>query len=224
MKKIIFVAGPPGAGKTEFIKSFHLDMFKVFDLDNYRNEDIVLSNMKPISYSEKTKEYAGRMMNDEIDNSLLDDTTIVIEATFSSLDNTLEKIKNNKNYQIYIYLFVVNEIEFFISTLERYMYCYSNNLNCRMISFEKYLNKVKFYKQYINVINNYDIKLYSITRNGSVLDIHDNYFDSTIKNGLNDYSDRISTIRNFCYQNNTEDLLRELEECLVYYDNYDKIR
>ena len=36
MKNIIFIAGPPGAGKTEFIKQYGFNNYRVFDLDNYR--------------------------------------------------------------------------------------------------------------------------------------------------------------------------------------------
>ena len=81
-----------------------------------------------------------------INKSLLNDFTIVIETPFSSLNNTLEQIKNKDNYQICLYLFIINEIEFFISTLEIYISCYINGHNCRLISFEKYLNKLKFKK------------------------------------------------------------------------------
>ena len=121
LKKIIFIGGPPGAGKTEFIKKYHLNKYKVFDLDTYRKENKDLSIHNPFSYSESTAKDAGLKMSKDIERSFLNNYTIVIETTFSSLNNTLEQIHENSNYKIYVYLFVINEIEFFISTLERYI-------------------------------------------------------------------------------------------------------
>ncbi len=93
MKKVIFVAGPPGSGKTEFINQYYLNKYKVFDFDTYRKENKQISINNPLSYSENTTKSAGLMMNKNINSSLENTSIIVIEATFSSYDNTLEQIK-----------------------------------------------------------------------------------------------------------------------------------
>ena len=50
MKNIIFVAGPPGSGKTEFIKRYGFNEYRVFDLDNYRKLDKSFSINNPLKY------------------------------------------------------------------------------------------------------------------------------------------------------------------------------
>lgn len=107
-----------------------------------------MSISNPLSYSESTTENAGLLMYKDINKSLSNDSTIVIETTFSSLNNTLEQIKNS-DYEIFAFLFVVNEIEFYLSSLERFMHSYTKGENCKLISFEKYLSKLKFYEKYI---------------------------------------------------------------------------
>ena len=220
MKKVIFVAGPPGAGKTQFIKQYHFNKYKVFDLDNYRKKNKNFSVNNPLSYSENTTKKAGLMMKNDINKSLVNDSTIVIETTFSSLNNTLEHIKNNDNYQIYVYLFMINELEFFISILERYINCYTNGDICRLISFEKYLRKIKFYKEYINVIKNYNISISYVVRNGNILKIFDNYSVVNNEYNIKCYSGRIGKIKEFCSQKKVSELTKELNNMLHYYDNY----
>lgn len=221
MKKVIFVAGPPGAGKTKFIKKYHLEQYMVFDLDNYRKVDKNFSINNPLSYSESTKNSAGLMMNIDINKSLLNDFTIVIETTFSSLNNTLEQIKNKDNYQIFVYLFIINEKEFFISTLERYISCYINGHSCRLISFEKYLSKIKFYEKYINEIQNYNISILYVFRDNNVIKIFDYYPILNNNYKIEYYRDRIIKIKEFCVNKKVFELTKELNNMLHYYDNYD---
>lgn len=224
MKNIIFIAGPPGAGKTEFIKQYGFNNYRVFDLDNYRKIDKKFSLNNPLSYSENTIADAGLRMNSDINKSLLNNLTIVIETTFSSLNNTLERVKKSNDYQIYVYLFVVDRIEAYVSILERFIINYNNGNLCRIISFKNYLKKVEFYDEYINIIKNYNIDISYVRRNDCRISLFKYYPVFDIYYNIEHYVDRINRIKQFCSHNNIFELNDELNKMLHYFENHDKMK
>lgn len=220
MKKVIFVAGPPGSGKTEFIKKYKFNNCKVFDLDNYRSLSQYAYNCDPLNYSENTTYNAGQLMNQDINENLLNDLPIVIETTFSSKNNTFEQIKDDNRYDISVYLFIVNKIEAFLSVLERCIVDYINGKTCRLIRFEKFIDKINFYETYIDNIKKYNINIHYVVRNGDSVSILNEFTSLNIQYDINDYEDRINNIRCFCNLNNIHDIELELDKLINYYCDY----
>ena len=86
------------------------------------------------------------------------------------------------------------------------MNCYLSGDNCKLIAFEKYLCKLKFYKEYINAIKNYNIDIFYVLRDGNTIKIFDEYPLFINQYDIEYYADRIDKIKKFCNQNKTPEL------------------
>lgn len=81
MKKIIIIAGPNGAGKTTFARSFLPNEAQIL---HFINADMIAAGLSPFE-PEKLAMKAGRIMLQEIADSVQRSESFAIETTLSGL-------------------------------------------------------------------------------------------------------------------------------------------